>query len=80
MEEGLNFSYDKESDILDVSIGKPKSAISKEVSEDVFARIDLKTKRVVGFMIMNFERRFGGKLGKEEMIPVSARFELEKAT
>jgi len=46
MEEGLNFSYDKESDILDVSIGKPKSAISKEVSEDVFARIDLKTNKL----------------------------------
>ena len=29
-------------------------------------------------MIMNFEKRFGGKLGREEIIPVSAKFELEK--
>ncbi|MBI2583367.1 MAG: DUF2283 domain-containing protein, partial [Candidatus Aenigmarchaeota archaeon] len=66
MGEGLNFGYDKDGDILDISIGKPKPAVSKEIAEDVFARLDPKTKKIVGFMIMNFEKRFGGKLGKEE--------------
>jgi uncharacterized protein YuzE len=79
MEERLAFSYDREGDILDISIGKPRAAISKEVDNDVFVRQDKKTGEVVGFMIMNFEKRFG-KLGKEEVIPVSGKFKLEKST
>ncbi len=49
----LSFSFDPDGDVLDISIGAPQKAISEEVSEDVFVRIDPKTKEIVGFMIMN---------------------------
>ena len=38
MEEGLRFSFDKEADMLDISIGTPKKAISREVDDDFFVR------------------------------------------
>jgi len=58
MEKELMFFYDKEDDILDISIGKPKKALTEELTEDVFIRINPKQKRVVGFMIMNFTKSF----------------------
>ena len=36
MEKALNFSYDKEGDILDISLGKPQKAVSEEISDDFF--------------------------------------------
>ena len=52
------FFYDKEGDILDISIGKPKKALTEELTEDVFVRINPKQHQVVGFMIMNFTKSF----------------------
>lgn len=52
------FWFDKEGDVLDISIGKPKKAISKELGEDIVARIDPKNKEVIGFTILNFTKRF----------------------
>ena len=73
MDKKLIFSFDKEGDILDISIGKPRKAVSEEIKNDVFVRKDPKTKEIVGFMILNFERRFK-KLGKAEEIPLKAVF------
>lgn len=73
MEEKLNFYFDKEGDVLDISVGEPKKAISEEISEDFFVRKDMKTNKIVGFMILNFEKRFS-KLGKKESIPIKAVF------
>ena len=74
MEKKLTFSYDKEGDILDISIGKPKKAISEEVAEDFFVRLEPKTKKVVGFMVLNFEKRFGKK--KPATLPILGNFKL----
>ena len=73
MNKKLIFSFDKEGDVLDVSIGKPRKAISEEIKDDVFIRKDPKTKEIVGFMILNFEKRFK-TLGKVEEIPLKAVF------
>ena len=77
MEKGLRFSFDKQSDILDISIGKPKKAISTEVEDDFFVRIDPKTKKVVGFSILNFEKWF--KDESKKVIPIKAEFLLTKS-
>ncbi len=73
MDKKLIFSFDKEGDVLDISIGKPRKAISEELKEDVFVRKDAKTKEIVGFMILNFQKRFK-KLGEVEEIPLKAVF------
>ncbi len=54
MAEALRFAYDKTADVLDISVGRPKRAISREVQDDVFVRLDPKTHKVIGFSIINF--------------------------
>ena len=73
MEEGLRFSFDKEADILDISIGKPKEAISEEIGNDIIVRKNEKG-NIVGFTILNFEKR--AEVEKGFNIPVEAKFEI----
>ena len=79
MEEGLRFSFDKEADVLDISIGKPTKAISKEIEDDFFVRVDPETQKVVGFSILNFEKWFK-KDRDRKIIPIKADFILAKSS
>lgn len=73
MEKKLRFFFDKKGDILDIAIGEPKEAISKEIGNDVVMRIDPKTKEIVGFTILNLEKRFE-YLDRSETLPITATF------
>lgn len=79
MEEGLNFSFDKDGDILDISIGKPQRAISKEVEDDFFVRVDPKTNKIVGLSILNFGKWFKSDREKR-VVPIKADFLLTKVS
>ena len=78
MAETLRFAYDKQGDILDIAIGHPRRAISREVEDDVFVRLDPKSKKVVGFSILNFTKRFKG-VHDIRPIPVTASFSLSRS-
>jgi len=71
----MMFYFDKTEDILDISVDKPKKAISTEVMDDFFVRRDVKSKKIVGFTILNFEKWFRSKRD-ERSIPLSAEFRL----
>jgi len=71
----LRFAYDKAGDILDISLGRPRPAISRELADDVFVRFDPKTRKIIGFSILNFTKWFK-ELGDARPIPVTARFSL----
>jgi uncharacterized protein YuzE len=73
MGKKLKFFFDKKGDILDIAIGKPREAISREIGNDIVVRIDPKTKEIVGFTILNFEKRFEHK-EKGETLPITATF------
>ncbi len=75
MAKKLNFYYDNKGDILDISMGKPKKAISKEIDDDVFIRLNEKNE-IVGFMILNFEKRFSTK--KNLSFPIEATFKVDE--
>ena len=75
MADTLRFAYDKEGDILDIALGRPRAAISREIDDDVFVRLDPKTKKVVGFSILNFTK-YSKDLRHARAIPVSGRFTL----
>ena len=47
MEKKLKFFFDKKGDVLDIAIGKPTEAISREIGNDVIIRIDPKTKEII---------------------------------
>lgn len=54
----LHYYYDKEADIFYLSKGKPTSnVVSQETNDDVILRLAPKTKKVVGFTILNFTKR-----------------------
>ena len=74
MEENLTFHYDAEGDILDVSVGKPKKALSVEVGDDVLERVDQQTKKIVGFTILNFKKHFSKSGENEFRVPIKADF------
>lgn len=75
MEGRLMFFFDKGGDVLDISIGKPRKAISKEMGNDIVVRTDPKTREIVGFTILNFERRFE-ELKKDEEISVPLKMRI----
>lgn len=72
--EPLNLFYDRKGDVLYISLGSPKEAISKEVNDDILVRVQPDTEKIVGFTILNFAERFGD-LKKEQFVPIKARFE-----
>ena len=73
--EKLMFFYDEEGDVLDVSIGKPVKAISRELGNDIVERIDPKTNKIAGFTILNLKRRFE-KMKTPQALPITIKAEL----
>ena len=78
MAETLRFAYDREGDILDIALGRPRRAISREIEDDVFVRIDPKSKKVIGFSILNFTKWFKD-LDDSRPIPITAQFSLSRS-
>ena len=71
MGKGIRMVYDDEGDVLDVSIGEPETAISKEVEDDFFLRVRPDSGEVIGFSILNFRKWF--KNAKDtKVLPVKA--------
>ncbi len=71
MGKEMRMVYDEEGDILDISLGEPQQAISKEVEDDFFLRVKPDTQEVVGFSILNFRKWF--KNAKDiKILPVKA--------
>jgi uncharacterized protein YuzE len=67
----IRMVYDGDGDILDVSIGEPEDAISREVEDDFFLRVRPDSNEVVGFSILNFRKWF--KDAKDtKILPVKA--------
>ena len=74
MEGKINFFFDEEGDVLDISIGKPKKAISKELKNDIAIRVDPESGDVVGFTILNFMKRFRLKKKPEKIeLPIKVK-------
>jgi len=71
MGKEMRIVYDDEGDILDVSLGEPEVAISKEVEDDFFLRVRPDSGEVVGFSILNFRKWFKNKKDTK-VLPVKA--------
>jgi len=60
----LNFAYDREADVLYLSVGRPQKARTVEVGRDFILRLDPKTDRVIGLTIVDFSKHFAA-IGKK---------------
>jgi len=49
--------YDEDADVLYVSIGEPRKAVSDEIEDGILIRRDVETGEVVGFTILHYLRR-----------------------
>lgn len=67
MDRRVAISYDKEADVMYLSF-EDATAEAEEIEEGVFARYDHKTKKLVGFTVTNFSKKFTKK-PREVSIP-----------
>jgi len=72
MEKTIMFFYDKDGDVMDISLGKPKVAISEEVDDDIVVRMDPHSREIVGFTIVNFVNVFLKRFATREK-PIELR-------
>jgi len=54
----IEYDYDKYSDVLYISFGKPKKAISKELESGVIVRFDPFTSKCLGVTVVDFRETF----------------------
>jgi len=71
----MNLFYDKKEDVLYISIGSPRKAVSQEMDDDILLRLDTETHEVVGLTVLNFAERFGN-LDHPQPVPISAKLEM----
>ena len=55
--KGVFLNYDTENDVLYFHFDKPKEAVSKEIADGVFVRVDPNTDEVVGFTILDLSKK-----------------------
>jgi len=53
----MQIAYDHEADVLYLSIGEPRRALSREMGDDVLLRIDPETGAIIGLTVINFSTR-----------------------
>jgi uncharacterized protein YuzE len=53
----MQLAYDREADVLYLSVGEPRPALSREVGDDVLLRIDAQTGEIVGLTVLNLSTR-----------------------
>lgn len=56
--KSFNLKYDPHTDILHVSFGKAKKAISVEQEPEVYVRFDEKTHEILGLTVLGFKQNF----------------------
>lgn len=57
MKEKIILDYDEEADVLYLSFGEPRSAITEEMG-NIGVRVDPKTNEIVGLTVIEFLKTF----------------------
>ena len=65
--ESLTWDYDEEGDVLYISVGEPRPAVTIDLGESILARYDEKEREVVGITILNVRRRLLEGLSVEDV-------------
>lgn len=67
--EKIEFDYDEKADVMYISFGEPKEAVTEEIG-NIGIRIDEKNREIVGLTIIEFMKTFG-KSHRPIKIPIS---------
>ena len=60
-QETITMFYDKEADVLEITIGEPSQCVFDEIGDDLFEAHDEETNELKGYKIFNFLKRGGMK-------------------
>jgi len=63
--EHLNWDYDEDADVLYISIGSPRKALSVDIGEGVIIRYLEETREVVGLTVLGMKERLVGVLSNK---------------
>lgn len=63
-QSNLDWEYDREADVLYISVGKPKEAEGMDIGEGTIARLDPQSGEVVGLTIIGLRQRMTDALEK----------------
>ena len=70
----LMFGYDREVDVLYISLGKPEKGMQYiELNSNLILRLDPKSKEIVGITIIDFSKQFSGERYFSK-VPIMASF------
>ena len=69
--EPVKVWFDREGDLLEVELSKPRKGFFKDAGEDAFLRVDTKG-NIIGFAILNVSKK--EKKIKELELPLKASF------
>jgi uncharacterized protein YuzE len=73
-EESLRIGYDREADVLYLSLGEPRKRMEyREVGNGVILRVDPETEKIVGLTVVDFVRNFSG-VAQIAQVPVTGEF------
>lgn len=54
----MSVNYDKQSDVMYVSFGKPQCGIADEMEHGIFIRKDLSGNKIIGITFLDFKENF----------------------
>jgi uncharacterized protein YuzE len=75
MPKEVHFHYDREADVLYLSVGKPQRAKTVEMAEDFIIRLHPKTSAVVGMTIVDFSKHFPQLKPSHLKVPLNGSFD-----
>ena len=67
--KNVSWEYDKEADILDISFGKPRPALSVDLGSGIVMRYLEDSKEVVGFTVIGLENVLKSKTREGSAAP-----------
>ncbi|MBI2109691.1 hypothetical protein HYT58_00770 [Candidatus Woesearchaeota archaeon] len=73
MKEKVHIYYDEEGDLFELQLGKPRKGYFRDIGRGISERIDEKTGKVIGIMIIGFRKR----MSKLKEIELSFPFKTE---
>jgi hypothetical protein len=77
MEKRLTVWWDKEGDLLELTIGKARKGFFMPINGDVLVRLDSKTKEPIGIIFINFSKNFKNK-SRKISLPIELKLKMLK--
>ncbi len=75
MRKEVQFHYDRQADVLYLSVEKPQRAKTIEMEDDFILRMHPKTRAVIGITIIDFSKHFPQLKPTHFKLPVNGSFD-----